>query len=433
MTTCAGCGHSAGPSDRFCPRCGLPLGAADGLEGLSAAPISPLGSDTVQETETRIRRNPGRRSRWRVAAVLVAVMAVAGITWTTTRPPTRPISGLVDDAAGPATTALDETTDVAARVSTTVAASGSEESADRVTVVDPGRLDPALADYQLLASRNSELVAIDLATGEATSHRVSGRLIGSWAGRIVVIDPASGATALPTADLSAEPEQIFAVEPDGSLVVSAFVDDSGILHLTTTNPSAEPGRSVMTRLDLETGLQLSVEVPSMGAMGLVEVPGGGVFSLDEDGFRRLTDASVELYGSTYLVVERCDDPLQCRRFWVQRFPGVRVGRPLPAFRSGYALGRGGRVAVGVGPDQPGFFDVRMATEVPIADAYRDTDGPWFVIEDLTDDERFLGVVVGASGNDVLIHDLDDQTAVRFELGRSSPLSKVLFVPKADRR
>lgn len=63
-----------------------------------------------------------------------------------------------------------------------------------------------------------------------------------------------------------------------------------------------------------------------------------------------------------------------------------VTAATPAFQSGYVLGRGGRVAVGTGLDHTRFFDVRLARDVSIDDAFRVTDGPWLVIEDLTGDE-----------------------------------------------
>lgn len=434
MTTCAGCGHATGPSDRFCPRCGLPIGAVDGLEDLPPVSDSPQWSDTVDDRERRVRRNPaGRLRRRAVASSILVVAAAAAITWMAVRSPTTPVFGLTDELAGPPTTSAEDSSAAGDRPAITGLAAGREERTDGAVVVDPGRLDPALADYRLLAARDSEFIAIDLATGEATTHRTTGRLIGFFGDELIVFDPATGVMALPVADVEAEPEPIFAVSSDRPSVSSAVVDEDGILQLTTTDTSAETPLSIMTRIDLASGFEVSAEVPSFGSMGLVEVPGGGLFSLDEAGFRRLTEASVELYGSTYVLVEQCEDPQQCRRFWLQRSTGVRITRPTPAFRSGYVLGRGGRVAVGTGLDHTRFFDVRLARDVPIDDAFHETGGPWFVVEDLTDDDRFLVAVVGAAGNDILIHDLDDRTDTRFELGRSSPLSRVLFVPKTGRR
>lgn len=163
-------------------------------------------------------------------------------------------------------------------------------------------------------------------------------------------------------------------------------------------------------------------------------PGWGSFEVGPDGEAQLlTDGFVQAAGDDVALIQRCDDPEQCRPFWLQRSTGVRVTRPLPRLEFGYALGRSGRVAVGVDTGQAGFFDVRLAAEISIEGAYRNVGDSWFVVEDLSADDRFLAAVVGDVGSDVVIHDVDTRNEVRFELGRSSPLSKLLFVPRSGRR
>lgn len=61
LSSCAGCGTTAGPSDRFCARCGLPLGAFDELRDLPPASISPILSATV-DNRTDVRFELGGSS-----------------------------------------------------------------------------------------------------------------------------------------------------------------------------------------------------------------------------------------------------------------------------------------------------------------------------------------------------------------------------------
>lgn len=400
----------------------------DGLRDLSPAPISPQWSDTVDDAESRIRRRSGSRLL-RGAVAVAIVLALGAAVRVAFRPSTTSVSGLTDELVGPPTTVVSSGAEVDATAGGLAA--GRVARRNGAVVVDPGRLDPELAGYRLLAARESEFIDIDLATGEATTHRTTGTLIGAFGRRLIMLDPATGVTVLPVADAGVDPDPVFTLGSDESSIVSAVVDETGVLQITTTDPSAQTPLSTMIRIDLASRSEVRAEVTAVAAMGLVEISGGGLFSLDEDGFRRLTDGSVELYGSSYLLVERCDDPQQCSRSWLERSTGVLITRPTPAFRSGYVLGRRGRVAVGTESDRTMFFDVRFARDVTIDDAFNGADGPSFVVEDLTDDDRFLAAVVGAAGNDIVIHDLDTQTDVRFELGRSSPFSRVLFVPKAD--
>lgn len=388
--------------------------------------------NTVDRTESRVRRNPRRPLGARgVVALAFVVVAVVVVAWMVARAPTG-LTGPGDEPAGPPTTTVEGGNGTVVVDTEGGGPADAGDSAETAVIADLGGLDPVLADHRLFASRSSELIEIALATGEATTHRSSGRLVGFHDDRLILVDPVAGVVAVPVDDPEDEPDTIFARESNGSEIASAVVDEDGVLHITLLDPD-DPFRSTMIRMDLVTGREQRVDAPSPASMGLVEVPGGGLFELTADGFRPLTDASVRMFGLTYILVERCDDPEQCRRFWLQRSTGVRVTRPLPGLQVGYVLGRSGRVAVGIEPGRVGFFDVRLAAEISIEDPYRDAGNPWFVVEDLTEDDRFLAAVVGDVGSDVVIHDLDTRNEVRFELGRSSPLSKLLFVPGTDGR
>lgn len=380
--------------------------------------------EIIDRTESRVRRNTRRpRGAKAWAGVVLLGAVVAFISWMVARAPTTNLTGLADQLAGPVTTTAEGGSETAADGTTGAGGTGTS------VVAELGEFDPTLTDYRLFASRSSELIEIDLATEEVTTHPVGGRLVGFFDGRLLLVEPSEGIVAVPVDEPEAEPETIVTVEPGGAQVASAVVDEDGILNVTVLDPAVDPLASSMIRLDLITGEEQRVDVPAVASMGLVDVPGGGLFELTADGFRPLTDASVRFFGLSYVLAERCDDPAQCRRFWLQRSTGVRITRPLPRLQVGYALGRNGRVAVGVQPGQLGFFDVRLAADISIEDPYRDVDDRWFVVEDLTPDERFLAAVVGDVGSDIVIHDLDTRNEIRFELGRSSPLSKLLFVPR----
>lgn len=428
--TCSGCGAALPADARYCARCGLSVDLLDESRSGRSAPTPSSWLSTVDETESRVRRNTGRpRSIRTILALGFAVLAAVVIALGVARAPTTGLTGLADELAGPTTSSVG---DGAADNSTGSGGIDAVDGADAVAIADLGELDPALTDYRLFASRSSELIEIDLATGQIATHEVAGRLIGFFDDRLFLVDPAIGISAIPVGSPEEDPETIITMEPNGSEVASAVVDDDGVLYVTIVEPSGDSFGSSMIRLDLTTEQEQRIDVSSVAAMGLVEVPGGGLFELTEDGFRSLTDASVRFFGLSYVLAERCDDPEQCRRFWLQRSTGVRVTRPLPGLQVGYVLGRTGRVAVGVEPGHVGFFDVRLAAEISIEDHYRDVDEPWFVIEDVTEDDRFLAAVVGEVGSDVVVHDLDTRNEVRFELGRSSPLSKLLFVSRGGR-
>lgn len=374
-------------------------------------------------------RSPGvSRGFKHPLAMIGAGLVLVVVVWNLFRAPTTEVQGLAGDLVSPtpATPALldaDATAAVDDDEPTTSTTAG--EDTDGVDVAD---LDPELTRYELFAQQGSRLLRVDLADGVVDVHEISGRLLGAFAGRLYFFEPDSSIAARPVDDLDAEPIPVAAPIESEDEVIAAALTAGGILHLTTGVFSSSGPEFSMIRLDLLTGSDQRAAVAQYGTFGLVEVPGAGLFELTGQGFRPLTDGSPRFVGERHIVVEECDTPERCRRYWFDRSTGGEVDRPVPENSTGWLLGPSGRVAVTLGPQGRSVINTETGetlSELDGFDGNRTLSNP----EDMTPDERFLAVAHPTDSGDVVIHDLLRDESWALELPRTFNLSKVLFVPK----
>lgn len=430
MSSCTSCGHESASTARFCAECGLPLvsPAAAGAEVIGNSGKDKSHWLTAPDTaeSAAVRRPVTKRGAKHPLAAVGAALLLAVLAWNLFRAPTTKVEGLAGDLApaGPSTTA------------TTDAAEGGSASATATTTgveieTDITELDPNLTGYDLFASRPGLLTRIDLSDGAVTEYQLTAELIGAFESRLLFLESNGDISARPLDDPDAEPDIIMARDDAGDELIAVAVTTDGLLHVTLVNFSDLSPSFSMVRINLRSGAVHRENVSQFGTFGLVEVPGAGLFELTENGFRSLADGSVRFGGERLIVVEECDAPDACRRYWLDRVTGDQVDRPLPEAESGLLMGPDGRIAVIFDPTGSVFLDTESGESVPEGVTFRgDRFGP--ILPDYwVHDDRFLIAAEAEGGRDILIHDLDRDTSSAIELVGTSSLSKVLLVPRPD--
>ncbi len=425
MTSCTSCGHESASTARFCAECGLPLVSPDAV----GAEVT-VGSDksdwltATDPAESGTVRSPGvRRGVKHPVAMVAAGLILAIVAWNLFRPPTTEVEDLAGDLGVLTPTTFVSTTVAGRATSSTTTATGAD-------TVDVGELDPALTRYHLFAHSPGQLLRIDLVDGSTSLHDAPGRLLGAFGRRLILLDRDGTVTALSLDDLDADPESLGEPAESGHDVVAASLTSDGVVHLTTGFFSSARPDLRMTRLDLASGSTQSVAVERYGSFGLIEVPGGGLFELAENGFRPLVDGSVRFHGERLIVVEECTTPDQCRRYWLDRSTGEEVDRPVPEQADGVLLGPGGRVAMVFGTSSPVLVDLETGDAFPNTVGLSDDPGIAISRNALTPDERFLAARNSAASRAIMIHDLERRVSWTIELEALPRISRVLFVPKA---
>ncbi len=431
MSSCTSCGHESASTARFCSECGLPLvsPAKAGAEIVTGADKSHWL--TSSESDDGAVRHPvakrGVNQPWAVAA---AGLILAAVAWNLFRAPTTEVEGL---AGGLDAVSQSPPTTAAASVGN---ATGGGASLSTITAdhpesagVEVADLDPALRGYILYAQQGDRLLRIDLSSGEVDVREMRGHLLGAFERRLFVVNRDLGIDAWSLDDLDAEPVPVSAPAEPGHDLVAAMMTSGGVAHLTTAvfSSAADP-ELFMIRVDLLTGSEQRAPVSSFGSYGLVEVPGAGLFELSSQGFRPLVDGSVRFYGERLIIVEECDAPDRCRRYWFDRLTGQEIERPLLESSGGWLLGPGAAVAVTFGPGGRVFVDTETGETLPDLLGIESGREPT-IPDDLTPDGRFLAAIDSTDSGDVQIHDLLHDVSWNVELNRRSRISKVVFVPE----
>lgn len=433
MTSCTSCGHESESTARFCSECGLPLVSpkAIGAEVLTRTGEKSHWLTSATDADDSAVRVPGvRRGVKHPLPVVVGAALLAIVTWSLFRAPTTRVQGLAGDLD--AVMSSTPTGPAGADV-TAPAEDQADDSASTTTATDPdpttvdvSGLDPALTRYHLFAQHSGRLLRVDLGSGELSSHDVGGRLLGEFGYRLYLVD-SDAIFSLPVDD-DAEWELVAMPIEKGHDLIAAALTEDGLIHLTTgVLSSAEPDL-VMIRIDLTTGSEQRAEMNQYGTFGLVEVAGAGLFELTGDGFRPLADGSVRFHGERLLVIEECEAPGRCRRYWFDRATGQELDRPVPEASSGWLLGPNGRIAVIYGPRGQVFLDTETGETLPNL-VGATSDRGFSIPGDLTPDERFLAAVPASDSGDVQIHDLTRAVSWTLDLPRTFNLSRVLLVPK----
>ena len=376
-------------------------------------------------------RTPGvRRGFKHPLAMVAAGLVLAIVVWNLFRAPTTEVEGLVGDLAvaspAPSTVvdAADDAEPADGAVTTTTRVDDPESS-----VVEVSSLDPALTRYDLFAQQSGRLLRIDLSDGAVVFHEVAGRLLGEFAGSLYFLDPTEAIIALPADDLEADPVPVVSLVEPGEDVVSAVLTSDGIVHLTIGVFGPGSPELTMVRVDLLTRSEQQVDVAQFGTFGLVEVPGAGLFELTASGgFQPLVDGSPRFYGERLIVIEECEAPDRCRRYWFDRVTGEEVDRPVPAQSTGWLLGPSGRIAVAFDRSGRVFIDTETGETLPDLAGF-ESNSPLPVPDDLSPDERFLAVIDASAGGDVRVFDLLRNESWTLELPRTFNVSRVIFVPR----
>lgn len=406
---------------------------AVGAEVLSGTDKSHWLTSATDADDSAVRVPGVRRGVKHPLLLVAAVSVLAFVTWNLFRAPTTEIEGLAGDldavmaSTSPSPNAGVDETLPAGEPAGADASTSTTADADS-TVVDVSGLDPALVDYHLFAQHSGRLLQVDLGTGDLTTIDVGGRLLGEFGDRLYLLD-ADALFSLAVDDLDAEPVlEAFTMENGHGLIAASLTED-GLVHLTTGVFSAAEPDLTMIRLDLLTGSEQRAEVNQYGTFGLAEVAGAGLFELTTNGFRPLVDGSVRFYGERLIVVEECQAPGRCRRYWFDRQTGQEIDRPVPEGSTGWLLGPGGRIAVAFSPRGRIFIDTESGETIPNLIG-ADNEIAFSIPDDLTPDERFLAAVPASDSGNVQIHDLRSGEFWEIDLPRTFNLSKVLFVPKA---
>ena len=169
--------------------------------------------------------------------------------------------------------------------------------------------------------------------------------------------------------------------------------------------------------------------PYQGAPGLVQHPGGGLYRLEDGGYRRVAQGRVVALGERLAVVEQCDADLVCQTRWYDTETAAVVGFPAPPPPSdrGFVQLIGGDrwlihfdwrdgsgELIDVGSGRP----VRTLDDEAIV-------GPFGVRTTISEDGRWL---IDRIDGRLTVVDLDDDSEHPIDLRPSSLADVALLIP-----
>ncbi|MGH1503874.1 MAG: hypothetical protein ACRBI6_09995, partial [Acidimicrobiales bacterium] len=368
-------------------------------------PIELLGVDGPGRLEeTSVATRPVRRG-W-LLGLLAAALVLIGVTVLT--------GGGADEEAtdGPTTTASNE---AASTTSVTTAAPATASAAERseLETVDSGPMLGEETGLGLAMLTSRGVTVVDLDTGrqfqiDQQMHEVFGVfdrwLVGVYQDRTLALDLVSRELVdlNETAELQwTQPSHDPA--PPGQLWLSEWFSESLVLVDLATGSVAE-------RIDLPTGWVFT----SRGAVGSPQA--GGVYDLTSGEPQRILDGGLVAAVGDRLLVQTCDDALDCSERWYDR-----SGRPLPDLVAPPAAGSpwmnptsSDRWIVMEGPGSDGsysqrMFDIETGRAVELGDGYLSPFG-------VSADGRWL---ISALGFGITVTDLDADRTLDLDIDGNS--------------
>ena len=319
---CPSCGNRRPADANYCPQCGLPYLAADGV------------------TETATTERPVDRSAkgtaWPTLLLVVAAVVVGGWWLLNSR----------SEWAGQEATGAPEAADAPSERLSPEPSDDSVGEIDRpqpppeevelvdLAVADLGKrsnLDP-LAGHHLFATHSRGLLRIDTDTGDVVDFArsdLAGTVLGRFRDQLLLIDGQSRVVAVPATDPTAETTLLFDVGPH-SLSEAAMIDDHRMAVLIW--PTFDPEGPAPSRLlfDLEAGELLDASTSAWDTSDLTWIPGGGLFEFDDGRYRHVADGLSLVSTERYVLLRECEGPAECETRWIDRRTGAEVDRHVPA-------------------------------------------------------------------------------------------------------
>ncbi len=316
------CGASNSDDAKFCSSCGDALGEGPGLLGVSA-------------TVTEVTTEGGVDRRWMLIAVGLFAVLVGWSLWSggSGEPPAatdelaEESSPTTTSATTSSTTTSEPTTSsTQPRTTTTIGDSPS------FSLVGDGR--PLLGEttgLRLVLGRTSYRPSVlDLDSGQLiTSPTSPGSFTplvtsGDW----LVVRVNDRLHALPLADLAADPVDLrpggfsswldladTVPRTDGKVWLIEYLDPSARLVLVDLATGTEV--ESIEELDVYGRTQWAVAHSSL-VPALIDPAGGGVYEADGDRYRQTVDGRLVVADDRRVLIEICDDRLDCRRQWFDR-------------------------------------------------------------------------------------------------------------------
>jgi hypothetical protein len=302
--------------------------------------------------------------------------------------------------------------------------------------------------HRLVALTGDRLITINLDTGHLAVSEVQGTPVGVAGEEVVVFDDRQGFVAVSLDNPETERRVVFSVpeiEAEESRVsvaslYSAVIEEPRIL-IAEFGPSTirSSELSFVFEINLDNGtfranvVDATVAGPpwlGVSRLGLVWVPGGGVFEAVGGVYRKLSDGFPLLMGLNYVVVSECPEPGRCQQYWIEREQGRRVERALPDIGHVFwirEIDGQARILMIDGEQRRGYFDVDRNRWLPDPEVLGFEGEGEFLgggAEGLSSDGRWLALPVG---RDVILYDLDTDARYRISLAEDVRDSRLFLV------
>ena len=320
-------------------------------------------SSVTSSTQT-VSRGSGPR-RW---LLLLLGLVVAGFGWTAARSGDGNAAG---NEAGNAEEESGQTTDQTlppddqvetesvteeppVTAQSTAAQSATAQPDERVDPFDATArvelIDGPVVGSGLTLVFGSPLRFVDLETGEAVETSLPNRLPVSRVGDLLILANlnSGGLESIDLQDLSAPPVGIGIGEVGPRAVVQG--EAPGTLEVVGYDIQADGGErrylydaatgAVLESFEVDTAVEFGNQ---FGLAEFFSPPTGGVYRADGDGASLVTPGRLLAQGAGLLLVQACDQTLECRTQWLRADSLAPVSRVVPDdIRSGQVLA-GGRL------------------------------------------------------------------------------------------
>ncbi len=311
MARCRGCGSNG--EGNFCDQCGLPR--RDGAEG----PLI-LGAEPSEAAPASVRVSRGSSRLTAVLGIALAALLGLGI-FASVRSPEPVDRGFAVDEEGDEQD-RDDSGDDDVGFNTTTTAPEPPSTPPTTASLGGELLLDAEYGWDVIAATDESLVRVDSSTGEVVPLGVKASPVGyvndmialqDAEHRIILVDPIvlSGAAPVQLPDpigdspLAADgvvalmpslnPETFWLITDFGSWVTEVRISDGTVLRTITTEGSYE---SLVLSPDFRTPLP------------------GGVYRLTSDSdFTRVADGRVLVRVRDAVLVQTCDQTLECVNTW----------------------------------------------------------------------------------------------------------------------
>lgn len=302
MAECSGCG--APTTGNFCADCGAPSRKAQ------LAPIL-LDSSGPQIATSRDAVRSGSRGRSLVLGLAILGVVLGG--------------GLLFSQTATDAPETDDAQEVAEQTDTTVSQSSLSQTtqagaaeASTTTVEEPGEL--VRSDWFVVVQTNEGIVRVDALTGEKEEVGLDGSLLGEVWGSVLV------------RRLNGELHTVTLEALGGDLPVetSSETDGSALGSGSRVLQGVRPGfawivsdfNGTAWQVDLASGDIVRTSEPDHSSWFEVSPDfrtpvAGGVYALqDDDSYRLVLDGRVLAEAPGRILVNRCDEALNCRNQWI---------------------------------------------------------------------------------------------------------------------